>query len=182
MTPCEVTRIISERIAAGEYSIGEKLPTLEELQDAFFAGKSTAVARVAYAPLIDCGMVQVRQGRYGGHFVVATQPMPKSPNEFAGICGQLARLVGALAKVTDRTFYGVEFQDTVSGERFGRSFHATVIGACEFSSAMLMALGEKRGYADKAASAAAFDLPAPDESDGKYTVRIYEQQLFSERS
>jgi DNA-binding transcriptional regulator YhcF (GntR family) len=181
VTPGEVTRILGERIAAGEYSIGEQLPTLEELQDAFFAGKSTAVARVAYAPLIDCGMVQVRQGRYGGHFVVSTQPIPKSPNEFAGISGHLAGLVSALVQVTDRTFYGVEFQDTVSGEKFGRSFHTTVIGACEFSSTILMALGEKQGYADKAASAAAFNLPAPDDSDGKYTVRIYEQQLF-ERS
>lgn len=182
MRPSEVTRLLAASIEDGRYPVGAKLPSLLRLRDEFFGGKGANSARAAYAPLIDCGMVQVRHGKGGGHFLVSTGPTPKLPNEFEEIKHNLAGLNNALAEITGQVFYCVEFRDTSTRAWFGRSLHPNLIRASEFSTTMLMELGEEHDYAATMSTAAALNHPTPDDGDANYTVRIYKQMPFKIRS
>jgi DNA-binding FadR family transcriptional regulator len=73
-----VVHQIEEAILAGEYRVGDKLPSTRELQD--ILGASLGTIREGLARLEQKGLVAVRKGTKGGFFIndVTTQPMTES--------------------------------------------------------------------------------------------------------
>ncbi len=73
----EVAGRLQEKIALGEYAIGEKLPTEPELMVVFGVGRSTI--REAVRNLSNAGLVRVQQGL--GTFVERQQVTSESLSE-----------------------------------------------------------------------------------------------------
>ena len=73
-----VVRQVEDAIVAGEYSVGDKLPSTRELQR--ILGASLGTIREGLARLEQKGLLAVKKGTKGGFFVndVTTQPMTES--------------------------------------------------------------------------------------------------------
>ncbi len=62
-----IAQNLKGRIIDGEFGPGDRLPTLEEIQDAFDVSRGTAMS--AMDQLEQWGLVDRRRGRHGGNFV-----------------------------------------------------------------------------------------------------------------
>ena len=73
-----VVQQIEDAILAGDYRVGDKLPSTRELQE--ILGASLGTIREGLARLEQKGLVAVRKGTKGGFFIndVTTQPMTES--------------------------------------------------------------------------------------------------------
>jgi hypothetical protein len=180
LKPHEVTTILQEHIQEGQYKIGDPLPTLDELNAEFFGvGAGSKVGRAAYAPLIAAGKVEARQGRNGGHFLIALESRSGS-NALAAISADLKAVAANLAAVADRLLYVVEFQHIPTGTYFGECLHPSRLAAEEYAIDMLVRLGEERGEATKTVPMAGYT--AADVSGQGHGVRIYGYTLGGERT
>ncbi len=124
----DVTRQIEGAILAGEYTPGDKLPAMRELQE--ILGASIGTIRESLAILVQKGLIEVRKGVKGGFFIrkMTAKPMaetlemlmryqaltPQELYEFrANVEGGLIRLVVRKAdagQLQHLTGYLVEFE------------------------------------------------------------------------
>lgn len=146
--PTEVTTILMQRIRDGVYitdTTTPTMPTLDQLNDEFFGGDGAGPkpGRTAYAPLIAAGLVEARQGRNGGHFLIAPQPEPIDA-ALKTLSAELRTLAETLETVRNRGFYIIEFQHVATGQRFGRALHPSRLAAEESALGILVHLGEAR--------------------------------------
>ncbi len=168
------TSKIRNSIIGGRYSIGDRLPTLDELSREWFSATAGPQhARAVYAPLIADGLVEARTGRNGGHFVVANRPMDATATN--DLLAEAARSAhSALEALTAFTLYVVEFQKVSSGSYFGASLQPSRGAAEQFAIEILTALGESPDDAAGAASAAGWGAA---DSSTEYAVRIFPRPL-----
>lgn len=171
LSPREVTDVIVAAVNAGVYHIGDPLPTLDELNERYFGvSAGPRPGREAYAPLIAAGMVEARQGRNGGHFLIAAEPSGASA-AFTVIAAELRALEAKVAGLRSTAMYVVEFQNIPSGDFFGESMHPTRVAAEKFAVDMLVRLGESTESAAAAAQVAGWTCA--NTRGGGYGVRIY---------
>ncbi|MCV7256790.1 GntR family transcriptional regulator [Mycobacterium hackensackense] len=171
----QVTDILRQRIALGQYAVGDRLPSIEQLNDEFFSvDAGPKPARDAYAPLIQEGMVTARVGRAGGHFLVSAEPLP-TLQFLQEVATSLTDIVGVAMQLANRAVYVVEFRKARSRHGFGECFLPSRLAAESFAVAVLQALGEPRLKAERAAAAAS-ESPALTQRGG-YHVRIYGRRL-----
>src|SRR5918994_1940024 len=78
----EVTERLSERIRAGDWPVGARIPTEPQLVEAFGVGRNTV--REAVRALVHAGVLERRQG--SGTYVVSTDEL----------AGAVARKIGAV--------------------------------------------------------------------------------------
>lgn len=171
MHPSEVTTVLMQRIRDGVYTVDQRLPTLDELNEEFFDGLGTGpkAGRSAYAPLIAAGMVRAVQGRAGGHFLSASEPAPVTA-ALKDLATELGTLTEQLGAIRDRRLYLVEFQHVRTGQYFGQSLHASRLAAEQSAIGILVRLGESVEDATRAAAMAGATIRDV-RSDG-YGVRI----------
>lgn len=166
----QVTDVLRQRIALGQYAVGDRPPSIEQLNDEFFSvDAGPKPARDAYAPLIQEGMVTARVGRAGGHFLVSAEPLP-TLQFLQEVATSLTDVVGA-----NREVYVVEFRKARSRHGFGECFLPSRLAAESFAVAVLQAMGEPRLKAKRAAAAAS-ESPALTQRGG-YHFRIYGRRL-----
>lgn len=175
LVPREVTAEIVASIRAGTYRVGDLLPTLDELNDSYFGHSAgPRPGREAYAPLIAAGMVEARQGRTGGHFLIAAEPAGASAT-LSTIASELRALSEKVTGIQQIALYVVEFQHLPTRESFGESLHSTRIAAEGFAVDMLVRLGESKRNAVNAAQLAGW---TSEQTRAKgYGVRIYGNAL-----
>jgi len=97
----EVAEDLRARIGAGEFSIGDQLPTIGQLQD-HYAVPSLNTIRQAQRLLTDEGMLEPRRGV--GVFVIATstQPAPQTLlTQLKDARAALDRAIAALERAGD---------------------------------------------------------------------------------
>jgi DNA-binding transcriptional MocR family regulator len=175
----QVTEVLRQRIALGQYAVGDRLPSIEQLNDEFFnADAGPKPARDAYAPLIQEGMVTARVGRAGGHFLVSAEPLP-ALQFLQEVATSLTDIVGMAMQLANRAVYVVEFRKARSRHGFGECFLPSRLAAESFAVAVLQAMGEPRPKAERAAAAAS-ESPALTQRGG-YHVRIYGRRLGQRR-
>lgn len=180
LSPSEVTEILLERIEEREYKVGDVLPTLDELNEQFFGvGSGPKPGRTAYAPLIEAGMVEARQGRYGGHFVISSSPMLVS-DALESIAADLKGLGDRFAALRDRLLHVVEFVSPDGGSVFGECLHTSRFAAERYANDMLLRLGEDVDAAEDATARAGFT--AATVRPNGHGVRIYGYTLGGERT
>jgi len=141
----EIADQIAEKIYAGEYPIGSRLPTERTLATVFSVGRP--VLREALVALEMSGLIAVRQG--AGIFVLATDSQPLRVNRFdPGVSpfelidarilieADVAELAAKL--ITEKELFGLErciqgMKDSVSDlaayESFDREFHILITRA-----------------------------------------------------
>ena len=171
----QVTDALRQRIAKGEYAVGGRLPSIEELNDQYFsADAGPKPARDAYAPLIQEGMVTPRVGRAGGHFLVSAEPLP-TLQFLQEVATSVTDIVAAALQLSNRVVYVVEFRKARSQRSFGECFLPSRLAAESFAVAVLQAVGEPRAKAAQAAAMAS-ESPALTQRGG-YHVRIYGRRL-----
>lgn len=187
VTPADVTAILRARIRAGDYGERGPMPTLDELNQEFFPSSSRPqphAGRAAYAPLIAEGMVEVRKGRNGGHFLISRYPRSSS-SALTALAAKIDGLAADLKALRDHVLYVVEFEnilvvDRVAAEanrKFGESLHPSRGRAEEFAVEILVRLGIERDDAVKTARLAGFAAA----DINPYGVRIYGCTLGGER-
>lgn len=80
----EVADLLRDRIQSGEFGIGDKLPSISEIQKAY-AVRSLNTVRAAQQRLVEEGLIETRQG--AGAFVIGTESLKSVDIE-----GELTRL------------------------------------------------------------------------------------------
>jgi len=94
----DIASDLANRIAAGEFAAGEKLPTIAALMKHYQVPGLNTI-RQAQQLLVEDGLVETRQGV--GAFVLRTEPAPRPVDvlaELRAARAALNRAVGALEK------------------------------------------------------------------------------------
>lgn len=111
----QIRALLEERILAGNYPVGSRLPSLRELARELDAHPNTVAH--AYRELSDAGTVRLEQGR--GTFVVKLPAQPSTPS-------QKARLLEDVTRMTARArSLGIDRQELLD------SFNEAVLAAYE---------------------------------------------------
>jgi DNA-binding FadR family transcriptional regulator len=166
--------ILRQRIANGDYQVGDRLPTISEINaDILDAPTGPRFAREAYASLISDGMVEARVGRNGGHFLVSTTPIP-GREHLDDAAADIAALVHYAERLAQRSLYIVDIRKA-HAKSLGECFQPSRAAAEEFATAILHALGEPAADVERAVNEASH-LAAMTRPDG-YEVRIYGRRL-----
>ena len=151
--------------------MGDALPSLDDLNRQFFGDDAgPRPGRSAYAPLIAAGMVESRQGRNGGHFVISTDPVTATTS-MSAVASSVDGLRKALDSLVATRWYVAELQDTRTGEWFGESLHPNRLAAETFALDILTRLGETPENVKSAAREAGWTCA--DTRGGGYGIRIY---------
>lgn len=174
-----ITALLRQRIANGHYQIGDRLPTIQEINAELFATPTgPRYARDAYASLIAEGMVEARVGRAGGHFLISTTPL-LTHEHLAATAEDIAGLRYHAERLAVRSLYVVDIRKSLSRKLIGECLHPNRAAAEEFATAVLVALGEPPAAVATAVSDAS-SVASSTGADGYY-VRIYGRRL-GERS
>lgn len=94
----DIAKDLTDRIAAGEFTTGAKLPTIAALMEHYQVPGLNTI-RQAQQLLVEDGLVQTRQGV--GAFVLRTEPAPRAVDVMAELHAArtaLNRAIGALEK------------------------------------------------------------------------------------
>lgn len=175
MSPIDAaTSKLREAITTGVYAIGDRLPTLEELNQKWIGGAGSQQARAVYAPLVADGLVEARTGRTGGHYVIATTPMSAAATD--DVLARLARGAReAFDALVNATLFVVELEHIPSSSAFGACLQPSRGAAEHFAIQLLTRLGENEANVRGAAEAASWSWART--SAHGYGVRIYPRQL-----
>lgn len=167
----EVSDYLIDEIRAGKYALGDSLPTLDELNRDFFGeGAGPRPGRAAYAQLIAAGMVEARQGRHGGHFLISDKP-ETATKVMVAATNAVANLRAAVDALASIRWYVAELQDIKTGAYFGESFHPNRLAAEAYAMDILTRLGEEPQHVKSAARAAG--RTCADTRGAGYGIRIY---------
>lgn len=97
----DIADALRTRIAAGEFALGDKLPSIAELMDAYDV-RSLGTVRAAQQLLAEEGLIETRQGI--GAFVIATESLKAIdiPTELTGLRDRLTTVIAAMESQTHR--------------------------------------------------------------------------------
>jgi DNA-binding transcriptional regulator YhcF (GntR family) len=170
-----ITALLRQRIATGHYRIGDRLPTIQEINtDRLDIPTGTRYARDAYASLIADGMVEARVGRTGGHFLVSATPLP-THEHLAATADDIAALIYHAERLALRSLYVVDIRKSRSHRGIGECLQPNRGAAEEFATAVLNALGEPMPAIQRAVSEASH--AGSRTRAGGYQLRIYGRRL-----
>lgn len=97
----DIADALRSRITAGEFTIGDKLPSIADLMAAYTV-HSLGTVRAAQQLLVEEGLIETRQG--SGAFVVGTESLKALdiPTELTGLRDRLTTVLAAMTSQTHR--------------------------------------------------------------------------------